>query len=374
MEQKEYLGLGSIAQLKSILDSHGSRRIFLVTGKDSYAKSGAEQELQHLLKGLEVTRHFDFRLNPGMEDAEVGISLFRKGNYDLIIAVGGGSVIDMAKLIGFLSVQEDEPLCYIRKEKEAKAMGVPFVAVPTTSGSGSESTDFAVIYVGKTKYSLAHESLLPEYCIVDPALAMSLSPRITAITGMDALVQAIESFWSVNSTEVSRKYSAEAIGLAMENLPDAVNNPSVESRVRMAKAAHLAGKAINIAKTTAAHALSYSLTSHFGIPHGQAVAVTIENVLKYNSAIAEDDCNDRRGHLYVKGIMQELYSLLGCDGPEEAGTAISSLLKEIGLETDLKRLGISVGEVGKLLEFVNYERLSNNPRRLKDTSELERLY
>src|SRR5207248_4789041 len=125
------------------------------------------------------------------------------------------------------------------------------------------------------KYSVCHEFLLPDIAIVDPILTHKMSPRLTAITGMDALSQAIESYWSIHSTEESKGYAREAIRIIVDQLPKAVNEPTNDSRLAMARASHLAGKAINVTRTTAPHALSYALTSRFGVPHGQAVSLTL---------------------------------------------------------------------------------------------------
>lgn len=362
MQQKEYFGLESVNYLESILQANNQKRIFLVTGKDSYASAGAEQAINPFLTNFQVTRHSDFSPNPKLEDIERGISLFKKGDYGLILAIGGGSVIDTAKLIGILAAQTGQPREYTKKEIKNKSK--PLIAIPTTAGSGSEATHFAVLYVDGEKHSIAHEFILPDYSIVDPNLTLSLPSNITAITGMDALSQAIEAFWSVNSTYESENYSAEAINLAIQNLETAVNNPSIESRINMAKAANLAGKAINIAKTTAPHALSYILTSKHGIPHGHAVALTLGNILKYNSDITETDCNDERGPLYVTQKIKELLFILECSTPKEAEAKIKELMKNIGLETDMRKLGIKDEDIPKIASSVNIERLNNNPRRL----------
>src|SRR5262249_51347864 len=139
--------------------------------------------------------------------------------------------------------------------------GLPLVAIPTTAGSGSEATPFAVLYVGHVKHSIAGPAMLPDVAIVDPSLTDSMSPALTAVTGMDAFSQAVESYWCIHSTERSKAYARRAIALVLEHLEVAVTAPREENRRAMSKAAHLAGRAIAITKTTGAHALSYPLTS-----------------------------------------------------------------------------------------------------------------
>ena len=362
MRQEEYIGFGSIKYLEDILRNYNARNIFLVTGKDSYRLCGAEEAVSKLPQAYSFSRFCDFESNPKLNDAERAMELFLEEDYDLILAIGGGSVMDMAKLIKIFSQQSGRPIEYVKKEKEIKDGGVPLVTIPTTSGSGSEATHFAVVYVDKKKYSVAHPNLLPDHAILDPLLTMDLPPRITASTGMDALSQAVESYWNVDSTDESQKYAKEAIALILENLVTAVNDPLPKSREYMLIASHLAGKAINITKTTAPHALSYHLTSEHKVPHGHAVALTLGEVFVYNGLVTEEDVTDKRGVEYVRKTMHELNSLLGCSDAESSREKIRGIMNSIGLETHLSSFGVVEKDIEPILNSVNPERLKNNPR------------
>ena len=340
----------SAEKLAKILTANKVKNIFLVTGKSSYVLSGAEKKFKKILSSCKVTQFSDFDANPNLKDLKNGIQVFKKEKYDLVLAVGGGSALDMAKLINILAVQKKEPVNYIRGENKITQKGKPLIAVPTTSGTGSETTHFAVVYIDKVKYSIAHQYILPDYFILDSGFTLNLSPSITASTGMDALCQAIEAYWSVNSTEISKAYSREAIKLAINNLEEAVKVSTLKSRKAMLKAAHLAGQAINIAKTTAPHAISYILTSHFGIPHGQAVGLTMGKVFEYN-------CRPKS----VKFNKAELCSLLGVASASVGGKRLKKLMQSIGLETRLSRLGVKEGDLEMIASSVNLERLKNNP-------------
>jgi alcohol dehydrogenase class IV len=365
MKQEEHFGFGTIKKLEGILEETSAKKVFLVTGKNSYASCGAENSLRGLLGKYGFSRFYDFEENPKIEDVRRGMNSFRKFNPDLVIGVGGGTALDMAKLLNILSPQTHDPEEYICRGEEIKKRGKPLVLVPTTSGTGSEATNFAVVYVDKKKYSLAHEFMLPNYTIIDPSFTLNLPKIITASTGMDALSQAIESYWVTGSTQDSREHSRNAINLAMENLQIAVNNPTDESRLAMAKSANLAGKAINITKTTAPHAISYAFTSHFGIPHGHAVGLTLGKFLEYNGQVTEEDCNDSRGPEFVKKSIGELCGLLNVESPHLAKDKLDSLMSEIGLETSISSLGIkSEEDLDLIIENVNVERLTNNPRRI----------
>ena len=154
----------------------------------------------------------------------------------------------------------------------------------------------------------------------------------------------------------------------MENIAGAVNNPSEKSRGAMAKAAHLAGKAINISKTTASHAISYPVTSYFNVPHGHAVALTIPQMLIYNSQVTKEDVLDKRGSDYVKNTINELSSLVGANNAEEASKKITHLMKEIGLGTKLSEVGIKTREDVEIIikNGFNPDRVKNNPRALTE--------
>jgi alcohol dehydrogenase class IV len=361
--QKEYIGVGSIYRCKGILREKSIRKVLLVTGKGSYEKSGAKYHLEKVLKGYKVYRYSNFSNNPNVKDIERGISLFRRFTFDLVIAVGGGSVIDTAKLLNFFIPNNQNPRQFVKNKTMKLYKNNPLIAVPTTSGSGSESTHFAVLYIDKIKQSIAHETILPDISIVDPKLTYSLPSKSTAISGMDALSQAIESYWSVNSNNLSKSYARKAIQVILRNLEGAVNTPSKETRYNMSLAAHLAGKAINITKTTAPHAVSYPLTVFFKIPHGHAVALTIGSFCTYNYEVTEKDINDGRGYKYVRKAIGEIIKIFGLNNIYDVKKKIRLLMKNIGLETRLEKLGIDAEEkVNKVVRNINPQRMKNNPR------------
>mgnify|MGYP001607474038 CR=1 FL=1 len=351
MNQTEFFGHGCINNLEYILKKENSKRIFLVRGKNSYKLSGAEQIIDPILSSYDSQEFYNFSSNPKIEEIEEGFSLFMEKDYDALIAVGGGSAIDVAKAIKLFSSQ---------KHSNKK---VSLIAIPTTAGSGSEATHFIVYYEGKKKQSKGDENLtLPNYAICDPKLTLSLPRYVAAATGMDALGQAIESYWSVNSTEESKRFSERAINILMKNLDSSTNKNDLSSREKVMKAANLAGKAINIAKTTACHSISYPITSFFGIPHGHAVGLTLGEMLIYNSKVSDNDCIDKRGTSYVKRTINEIVEMLDTT-PVEAKDKLQCLMENIGLETRLSKLNIGKDEIDVIIENAfTPERMKNNPR------------
>lgn len=370
MKQREYIGFGSIDNLSSVLSELSEGNIFLVTGKKSYITSGAKRRLNGFLNDYKVSRFFRFGRGPNIEDVEKGIGVFKQSESDTIIAIGGGSVIDMAKLINFFASNDLDALEYVKSKKGNIGKPKPLIAVPTTAGSGSEATSFAVLYVDKEKFSVDNEYVLPDVAIVDPALTMSLPKYITATVGMDALSQAIESYWSINSNDESKNFARASIELTVANLIRAVNDPDTYSRLAMARAAHLAGRAINITRTTSPHAVSYPLTLYFGITHGHAVGLTLSSMLEYNAGVSDEDVLDSRGCRYVRRTILEIARLLGAEDVQEAKNKLKRLMKRIHLETRLSALGVNSKEDVELVIRMGFnpDRVKNNPRRLTTES------
>ena len=365
MTQTDHFGRGSIQFVEDILKHLDSDKVFLVCGRGSYAVSGAASALMPALAGREVTKFNDFSANPQWSDILAGLALYQESGAEVVLAVGGGSAIDVAKTIALCAAQTADPEAILRGEASIDFGSRDVIAVPTTAGSGSEATQLAVVYHGRKKYSIVHESMLPTHSVVDSGLTDSLWPRLTAVTGIDALAQGIESYWAVSSTPESQSVAAKAIELAMEFLPRAVHNPDPESREAMMRAAHLAGKAINLTRTTAPHALSYAVSMGYGISHGHAVSLTLGEVLVYNASVSNESCNDPRGPEYVRAAVLEICRLMGCEDPGEARMKFNNMLIDFGLPIILEAFGVDSREkLNALAAEVNVERLSNNPRRL----------
>ncbi|MBX7043919.1 MAG: phosphonoacetaldehyde reductase [Ignavibacteria bacterium] len=370
--QIELFGEGTARRLKEVLGMFRANRIMLVTGSSSFRLSGAEEIIMEQLSGHESAR---FTVNtecPQIEFIKKGIELIREFLPDTVIAAGGGNVIDTAKAINFLSAQSNNPEEVIENSARATEKGRPLVAIPTTSGSGSEATHFAVVYSGISKFSLASDAILPDAAIVDPELTYSLTPYQTAVSGIDAFCQAIESIWATGSNEESTNYAEESAALSYNNLLTAVSCPDAESRRNLSRASNLAGKAINISRTTAPHAVSYTMTSVYGIPHGQAVCITLGEFLKYISEVTEDDCNDRRGAEHVRNAVRRILRILNAKDPEEGRGKINALIEDCGLQTTLTGLGINgMKEIEQIALNTNAERLGNNPRKITQDKLLE---
>lgn len=236
-----------------------NKKIFLVCGK-SFDKLAFADEV----KKLNPVRFGDFRPNPLYEEVMDGVEKFNESKCDTILAVGGGSAMDVAKSIKY----------YAKSNAE-------IIAIPTTSGTGSESTHFAVIYKDGVKQSVADQSLLPETVVLEPSTLENVPDYTRKATMLDALCHAIESYWSKKSTDESKKIATAAIKEILEYKDPYLRNEK-EGNAGMLKAANLAGQAINMTTTTAGHAMCYKITSLYGFAHGHAAALCLPEVWKVN--------------------------------------------------------------------------------------------
>jgi len=364
MNQKEYFGFDSIKNLKNILKEEDPNKIFLVTGKKSYEKSGAKNSIVKYLENYDFVHFDNFSSIPLLDDVKKGILTFKNKKCDLVIAIGGGSVIDFAKLTNILASQDKNIVDYATNVADIEKASKPLVAIPTTSGSGSEATHFAVVYVKQKKFSVASQHILPKYSIVDPEFTKSLPPKITAISGIDALCQATESYWSVNSTPLSRSISKQSIKLILDNLLMDVKNPIEKTRLSMAKASNLAGKAINLTKTTAPHAISYPLTYFFRIPHGQAVGLTLGEFFIFNSTVDKFNATDISKLGDYPKVFSELLDIFQVSNGASAKQKIKKLMIDLDLEVKFSMFNITINDIPLILNNINYERLHNNPRKI----------
>lgn len=367
MFSNNFSGYGAISALEKVIKRYRVKRVLLVTGKSAFALSGAKNAVFPFLKELDVRYFSDFDVNPKFEHAIAGALLAREFVPDIVVAIGGGSVIDMAKLINTFAskpnVEVDDVI-----SNTLRTVAAPLVAVPTTAGTGSEATHFAVVYIDGKKYSLAHPAMLPDIAVLDPELSFSMPSYLAASSAIDALAQAIESYWSLGSTKESRSYASMAImGLVSAIIP-AVRDRSESAMTSLLFAANYAGRAINITKTTAPHALSYSISQQVGLAHGHAVGTTLghffllhddaELIASLSPSVAEN--------LNIR--MNEIYSLLGCESGKACFEWWSELMGAIGLETDLSILDPDIHDkIDLFISSVNLERLKNHPMTLTPT-------
>lgn len=302
--------------------------------------------------GIEVIRFSEFQPNPMYESVVQGVKLFHEQHCDSIMAVGGGSAMDVAKCIKLYS-NMDPSQNYL--QQVIIPNDIKILAVPTTAGTGSEATKYAVIYYNGAKQSVTDDSCIPSTVLFDSSTIQTLPDYQRKSTMMDAFSHALESFWSINSTEESREYSKKAIKMILSN-GDAYLANEEKGNTEMLWAANIAGKAINITQTTAGHSMSYKLTSMYGIAHGHATAICNAALFPYLVQNTEK-CIDIRGKEYLLKVLNQLAEAMECATPEEAADQFVEMVAGLGFEIPKPQ----DGDYAILSKSVNLERLRNYP-------------
>lgn len=363
-------GSGCVVTTAEVARRRGAKRVLIISGGKSFTTSGASRMLDNLTDTSDVALWSEFQPNASIDELRAGLAVIREFEPDMVIGVGGGSVMDMAKLLVAYSDHDDDPTAMIRAGARVERVSHDLVLVPTTSGSGSESTHFAVVYIDDDKYSVAGPGLYASHIIIDPDLSMSGSSRQRATSGMDAICQAIESLWATGATSESRRLARHALLHLIPNIQPFVTKGDPTSARAMAIGAHLSGRAIDISKTTGAHALSYFLTKRLGIPHGNAVALTLGAFIEaHQSSVSVTNS----GGLSLGETMKSISVSLGVSDSASLRRQFNALLSELGLVASLDAV-ISHSEdfVDEWLDSVNQQRLANNPVRF-DRSQLKAL-
>lgn len=347
----------SLKELPRFLDEYGIHKPLVVL--DAFLLNNLPVEIPNAV-------YFSgFKPNPLYEDVLNGIAAFKEHGCDGLISIGGGSAIDVAKTIKmFLPL--DNGRCYIGQEP--KFTRIKHIAIPTTAGTGSESTRYAVVYYEGKKQSLTADFLVPDVAILDESFLKTLPYKQKVATLMDALGHSIESLWSVNATEESQNLSKTALSGIISNIDEYLNG-NHEKDALMLGYANMAGKAINLTETTAAHAMSYKLTSLYHIPHGQAVALCLEAVLR-KLAPKMIASKHPLGDGYLKNVFSYLEQTFGVDDESSLADAFSSMLDKYGVHAELTG---SEKMLQELAESVNPVRLKNFPIALTE-EEIKDLY
>jgi len=327
--QTVYSGYDSRSQTRDILSDMMTEKPFVVHNMEL-------QSAQELFGSNAV--YFDrFVSNPEHSDVMAGIIAFEKEKCDLIVSFGGGSAIDTAKCINML-----------QSGYAVELRDVPracHLCVPTTAGTGSESTRFAVLYIGGEKQSVEHERIMPDYVVLDPFFLATLPVYHKKSTLLDALCQAVESLWAKGRSTESSAHALSAIKIIYDNVEGYMENKPGYA-LRILQAANLAGKAINITKTTAAHAMSYKLTGMFGLAHGHAVALCLKYVWAH---LLESD-------FHFDALLQVDYD------------RFVELCDMMDIAYDFATCGNDDKVISELVASVNIERLGNHPVYLSENT------
>jgi alcohol dehydrogenase len=352
-------GVGSLTRLGELTKELSGTRVLLVTDPGLEAAGHPQRALLSLREaGLDVFVFDDVEENPTSRHVEAGTTFARTNAIDFLVAVGGGSAMDCAKGINFLLTNGGKIADYRGYGKASKPM-LSSISVPTTAGTGSESQSFALIADEETHMKMAcgDRKVAFHAAILDPEVTVTQPPKVTAVTGIDALSHAIESYVTTKRNLLSQSFAHAAWRLLETNLETVLRDPAnVEARGAMQLGANFAGTAIENSMLGACHACANPLTAHYGITHGIAIGIMLPHVIRYNVSAA--------GSLYAD-LVQEAGLLNG--DPAAAGEIlaerIGSLMRSTGLPTTLSDCGISRGILPVLAEEANQQWTARfNPR------------
>ena len=318
------------------MSAESAKTVLLVLGGKSFRHSDSCRKLKSSLSAFEVQESQPVGENPKIQFVEEFVESYRALGIDAVVGIGGGSVIDVAKMAAKSFAQKRPKL----------------IAVPTTSGTGSEVTPYVSLETReKKKITVTDDAFFPDWAIVDPLLCESMPPFVTASTGMDALSQSIEAFWSVHHTPFSDAHALRSVSLVVPNIRRVVSAPrDNEARFAMALGSCESGLAIAQTATTAVHAVSYPITTYFDVPHGHACALTLAEFLRFNEGVMKED------------RYADLWKAMNVRSALEAADAVEKMMNDIGLERRLSQLGVDMEVV--IEHGFRPDRVKNNPREL----------
>ena len=349
--------------IKNFINDKGFKKIFVLCGKKSFITSGAEIFFKKLLNTKETKLFYKESEIPILEELIKIIKNIKNFKPDLILAVGGGAIIDYAKIANIVDVKDDLADLIINYNYPFTKKYTKLAVIPTTAGSGAEVTSNAVIYVNGVKHSFESELLIPDNFFLIPEFLMSAPNKIKASAGFDAIAQALESLVSKKSNNQSVEYASKSLKISVNNYISFLNNPNLKNATEMSIASNLAGKAISISKTTAPHATSYPFTSLFKISHGHAVGLFFESFFKFNF----DNIKRSETSFDLEKRFDLIFNLLDVKNIKDFNSKITLMKRDAKLEDNLSTLNININqEAGKIIKGINLLRLGNNPIKISE--------
>jgi alcohol dehydrogenase len=359
---------GALARLGELTRSLGVRRVLVVTDPGLESAGHPQRALESLrAAGLEAWLFDGVEENPTNRHVEAGLRAARERRIDGLVAVGGGSSMDCAKGVNFLYTNGGRMADYKGFGKATRPM-LPSVGVPTTSGTGSEAQSYALITDESTHMKMACGDRKAAFrvALLDPEVTVSQPRAVTAITGIDALAHALESYVCSARTPLSQSFALSAWRLLDPNIETVLTEPDdLPARAAMQLGAYLAGTAIENSMLGAAHSCANPLTAHYGVTHGVAIGIMLPHVIRFNAAAV--------GPLYGE-LVQETCLVNGEPASEKLAHRVTALMQTAGLPTALRACGVSEGILPLLAEEAHAQWTARfNPRPVTE-ADLLRLY
>lgn len=347
---KIIFGSNKLNDLYSILKDNDLHNGMLVCDP-FFIRSGLANKIMHYSKGLITDIFFDISSNPTVSNVDNCAEIIRSKDIKFLAALGGGSSLDCAKAAASVCMTSHSIVQYHSSNRVLTKNHLPLIAIPTTSGTGSEVSKRSVLTdpLRGIKSPISSENFYPTIAIVDPVLTLSLPQKVTVSTGFDALAHAIEAYTSRFHKDVSDQYAIKSAKLIFENLIKVYEDGSnLEAREKMSEASVLAGFATDMAGATASHACSYPLTYLYNLRHGEACAFTMDSFIRINA-----EAEEGRLHFFAKEIgFEDAYSM---------ADRIQQMKKQMGMKSTLKEAGIDLNDIENLAILSMQPDMINNP-------------
>ena len=349
--------ISSSEDILKYINDKSFKKIFVLCGKKSFVNSGAENLLKNI-SNKEIKLFYKKSEIPILEELIEIIKDIKNFKPDLFLAIGGGAVIDYAKIANVVDIRPDLAELIVNYTYPFKKKYTKLVVIPTTAGSGAEVTSNAVIYIDEIKHSFESELLIPDHFFLIPEFLISAPNKIKASSGFDAIAQALESLVSRKSNDKSVEYASKSLRVSVNSFISFINDPNMKNATEMSIASNLAGKAISISKTTAPHAASYPFTSLFNISHGHAVSLFFEKFFKFNY----ENIDKSETSFDLKKRFDLIFNLFDVQDINGFNSKISLIKKSANLEDDLTKFNIDIIKSSEdVLKGINLLRLGNNP-------------
>ena len=359
----ELINKSNYKELKKIIENQLFKKVLVVGGSYSFVNSGAKKIIYEFLKNKEKYVFLKKKKLPEINELLKLNKATRIFNPDLIISVGGGSVMDLAKISNVTCKNNNLKNQILDNSVLIEKEHCKHIAIPTTAGSGAEVTTNAVIYVDNTKYSVEHELIKPTYMALFPELIIKNNKlNIIQSSAFDSFAQAVESMFSVKSTSESLLNSKKSIKFFLSNYKKFISNKNLENAYKLSLSSYYSGKAISISKTIAPHAVSYPFTSLFNVDHGHAVSLTFNSFLKFNyeskaKSVSKYDLVNRYNLLFKYTNSKNM---------EDLSNQIDQIKLDLSLESKLSKINRKIpGKLNLILDGINIQRLNNNPIKIQ---------
>jgi len=361
MPEEVLIGPGCVRKIGKEAVELGNKAL-LVTDKGITSLNLHSSTVRSLEKeGIEINIYDQVQSDPDDKIIMDGVKKAREKDVDFIVAIGGGSSLDAAKAISFM-LKNAEPISQYEGTDKIKNPGLPLIAIATTAGTGSEVSVSTVVTDSQKnkKMVISSKYLVPKIAVVDAELTSGLPASITAATGIDVLVHAVEAYISKNSITISRALADHSVKYVVENLPLAVGNgDNIEARHRMCIASLMAGMAFSNVGLGVCHATAHQLGTTYNIPHGIANAIMLPSVLRFNKLVSKKQLSELAHSLGAK-----VEGLTEREAAEAAVKEIEYLISDLDLPTSISELGGSRDDIKSMAEdAINDPTLSTNPRK-----------